>query len=241
MDHLAIVTGGSSGLGRALIDNAPDGATRVDVSRSGHGGADVRHVRADLAVPGGWSEVGEAIAEMVAERDWERITLIHNAGTLTPIGFVGDKDGDAVTANVLLNSASGQVLGHRFLAAVRGLTCRRELVLISSGAARRAVAGWATYGAAKAAYDHWARTAGEEQGARGGAMVVSIAPGVVATPMQAEIRETSEDDFPDVQRFRDLHDSGDLLDPDETAGRLWALLDSPQLTTGSVVDLRDLA
>lgn len=241
MDHLVIVTGGSSGLGRALIDNAPDGSTRVDVSRSGHGGADVRHLRADLAEPAAWAEVGHAIEELVDERSWDRITLIHNAGTLTPIGFVGDKDSDAVTANVLLNSASGQVLGHRFLAAVRGHAGRRELVLISSGAARRPVTGWATYGAAKAAYDHWARTVGEEQAERGGTMVVSIAPGVVATAMQAEIRDTSERDFPSVQRFRDLHDAGDLLDPDETAGRLWARLDDPNLITGAVVDLRELA
>jgi len=241
MEHLAIVTGGSSGLGRALIDAAPSGSTRVDVSRSGHGGPEVRHVRADLAQPASWAEVGAQIEDLVSGGDWDRVTLVHNAGTLTPIGYAGETDSDGVTANVLLNSASGQVLGHRFLAAVRGLTCRRELVLISSGAARRPTAGWATYGASKAAFDQWARTVGEEQADRGGAMVVSVAPGIVDTPMQEEIRATDVTDFPGVERFRSLHEAGELADPDETAGRLWALLDDPKLETGSVVDLRDLA
>lgn len=241
MESLVIVTGGSSGLGRALIDAAPDGSTRIDVSRSGHGGDGVRHVAADLADPASWQEVGERIAEEVAGRAWDRITLFHNAGTLTPIGFVGETDSAAVTSNVLLNSASGQVLGHRFLAAVRGLDARRELVMISSGAARKPIAGWATYGASKAAFDLWARTVGEEQQQRGGAMVISVAPGVVATAMQEEIRATDPRDFPGVQRFRDLHANGELADADETARRLWSLLDDPQLTTGRALDLRDLA
>ena len=236
-----IVTGGSSGLGRALIDAAPEGSTRIDVSRSGHGGDGVVHVAADLADPASWEVVGDRIAEEVTSRPWDRITMIHNAGTLTPIGFVGETDSDAVTANVVLNSASGQVLGHRFLAAVRGLDARRELVMISSGAARKPIPGWATYGASKAAYDLWARTVGEEQDARGGALVVSVAPGVVATAMQEEIRATDPHDFPGVQRFRDLHADGELADADETARRMWSLLDDPQLTTGSALDLRDLA
>ncbi len=239
MGHLVIITGGSSGLGRALLDAAPEGSTRLDVSRSGHGGDGVRHLAADLADPATWQRVGDAIADAVNGGSWDRITMVHNAGTLTPIGFVGETDSAAVTTNVLLNSAAGQVLGHRYLAAVRDVDARRELVMISSGAARRPIPGWATYCAAKAGFDLWVRTVGEEQQERGGAMVVSVVPGVVDTPMQAEIRETDPADFPGVERFRDLHAQGDLLDPDDTARRLWRLLDVPDLRTGEVVDLRD--
>jgi len=238
MDHLVIVTGGSSGLGRALLDAAPADSSRVDVSRSGHGGPSVTHLAADLSEPAAWDGVIARIAAEIAARDWDRITLIHNAGTLTPIGYVGEKDQAEVTANVLLNSAAGQVLGHGFLAAVRELTCRRELVLISSGAARRAVPGWATYGASKAAFDRWVETVGEEQSDRGGVLVLSVAPGVVATPMQAEIRATDPHDFPGVQRFQDLYDRGELIDPDVAARQLWTLLDD-DVRTGSVIDLRD--
>ena len=240
MAHLVIVTGGSSGLGRALIDTAPPGSDLVDISRSGHGGEHVRHIVADLADPNSWQEAGEAIRAAVVERSWDRITLFHSAGMITPIGFVGETDADEVTTNVLLNSASSQVLGHSYLAAVRGLEGRHELVLISSGAGRRPIAAWATYCAGKAAGDLWVRSVGEEQQLRGGAMVLSVAPGVVGTPMQAEIRATDPHDFPGVQRFRNLHEGGQLQAPEPTAMRLWSLLDQPALVTGSVLDLRDL-
>jgi benzil reductase ((S)-benzoin forming) len=243
MRTLVVVTGGSAGLGRALLVAAPAGARRVDVSRSGAGEgpevADVLHLRADLADPGTWDEVGRALAVELTTEPWERITVLHNAGTLDPIGFVGEVDAPAYARNVLLNSAAGQVLGHHVIAAVRQLDARRELVLLSSGAARTAYPGWSAYGAGKAATDHWVRAVGAEQALRGGVRVLAVAPGVVATGMQATIRATDEHDFPPVERFRQLHAQGQLEDADDVARRLWALLDGDEPPTGSVVDLRD--
>lgn len=237
-DTLVLVTGGSAGLGRALLASAPPGAHRVDISRSGTDLPDTDHLAADLADPASWATVGERLAALVASRPWQRITLLHNAGILEPIGFVGEVDAEDYTRNVLLNSAAGQVLGHRFLAAVHDLDVRRELVLISSGAARSAYPGWSAYGAGKAACDQWVRTVGAEQHHRGGALVLSVAPGVVATGMQELIRDTDPRDFPQVDRFHDLHARGQLVEPEVAAEALWALLDDPEVATGEVVDLR---
>lgn len=241
MDTLVIVTGGSAGLGRALLDTAPDGARRVDVSRSGHPEVpEVRHVAADLADPASWPSVGDAIAEEVTGRDWQRVTVIHAAGVLEPIGFAGEVDTDAYTRNVLLNSAATQVIGHLALAPMRGLDTRCELVMLSSGAARTAYPGWSSYGAAKAATDHWVRCVAAERAHRDGHIrVLSVAPGVVATGMQEFIRSTSEHDFPPVERFHRLHAEGHLEDPDDVARRLWRLLDADPPIAGPVVDLRD--
>jgi benzil reductase ((S)-benzoin forming) len=237
-DTLVIVTGGSAGLGRALLASAPPGAHRVDVSRRGTDLADTVHLAADLTDPVSWAQVGERLTALVTRGAWERVTLLHNAGTLEPIGFAGEVDAEAYTRNVLLNSAAGQVLGHRFLAAVRDLGIRRELVLISSGAARSAYPGWSAYGAGKAATDQWVRTVGAEQAQRGGVLVLSVAPGVVATGMQELIRDTDPRDFPSVDRFHDLYARGQLVEADVAAEALWALLDDPGVTSGEVVDLR---
>jgi benzil reductase ((S)-benzoin forming) len=240
---LVIVTGGSAGLGRALLAAAPAGARRVDVSRSGPGSdptlADVHHLEADLGDPSGWDEVGRALDAEIRGQPWERVTVLHSAGTLDPIGFAGEVDTYAYTRNVVLNSAAGQVLGHHVLAAMRDLDARRELVLLSSGAARTAYPGWSAYGAGKAAIDQWVRSVGAEQSRRGGVRVLAVAPGVVETGMQAMIRDTDEHDFPPVARFRELYETGQLEDAGDVARRLWMLLDQDQPATGSVVDLRD--
>lgn len=239
MSTLVVVTGGSAGLGAALLDTAPAGAHRVDVSRSGSAPEGGDHLALDLADPTAWDAFATAFERLVGLRDWDRITVIHSAGVLQPIGFVGEVDADAYRRHVLLNSAATQVLGHAVLAAVRERPCRRELVLVSSGAATNARAGWAAYGAAKAAGDHWVRAVGKEQQARGGVKVLSIAPGAVATAMQEQIRATDERDFPGVERFRHLHAEGHLQTPGEAARRLWAVLDDPELTTGTVTDVRE--
>jgi benzil reductase ((S)-benzoin forming) len=74
---------------------------------------------------------------------------------------------------------------------------------------------------------------------RGGVRVIAIAPGVVATGMQDLIRSTDERDFPQVGRFHDLYERGELLEPVDAARGLWAVLADPDVTTGTVTDVRD--
>ncbi|MDP9021173.1 MAG: SDR family NAD(P)-dependent oxidoreductase, partial [Actinomycetota bacterium] len=141
---------------------------------------------------------------------------------------------------VLLNSASPQILGDAFVAAARDLDVDGHLVMITSGAATSVYEGWSAYGPGKAAVDHWVRTVGAERERRGSRLrVISVAPGTVATAMQAEIRDTPERDFPNVGKFIDLHEAGDLVAPEDAARGIWSLLDR-DLDNGSVVDLRDL-
>lgn len=75
---------------------------------------------------------------------------------------------------------------------VAGHTGDHDLVVISLGASASAHPGWSAYGAGKAALDQWVRYAGAEQKVRGGVRVSAIAPGVLDTSMQAEIRPMSD-------------------------------------------------
>jgi benzil reductase ((S)-benzoin forming) len=152
---------------------------------------------------------------------------------------------------VLLNAAAPQILGEAFLAAlsarrlqVRAPAAREpeaHLMILSSGAASRVYEGWSAYCAGKAAVEHWVRTVAAEQVTRGsGCRVIAVAPGVVQTAMQDQIRATPERDFPSVERFRGLHDAGELRSPETVARELWGLLER-DLENGAVIDLRDLA
>ncbi len=239
MGNLVLMTGASSGLGLAIALQVPFPARVVDISRSGPPqDSGIEHITADLSDPITWPEVASAIRRMVEEESPLRSVFIHAAGTLTPIGFAGEVEDGPYADNILLNSSSGQFLGHVYLSAVAGRAGDHDLVMISSGAASSHYPGWSSYGAGKAALDQWVRYAGTEQEIRGGVRVSSIAPGVIDTNMQSEIRRTSDEDFPRVKRFKDLHDEGKLVAPEEAARRLWRAVESG-LETGSVLDLRD--
>ncbi len=235
--NLVIVTGASSGIGLALVEACPlDDARIIDVSRRGAPGC--VHVKADLSDPGSWPEVAACFEREIAGFAGEQVVFFHNAGTLTPIGFAGEMDAEAYTRNVLLNSAAPQVLGDAFLRAAARTQARCVMLNVGSGAANHAYLGWSGYCAGKAAADHWIRTAGAEQEARGGRVrLLSVAPGIVATPMQAEIRETAERDFPEVARFVELHEEGALREPAEVAADYWALV-GQEHENGVVMDLR---
>jgi len=239
MPDLVIISGASSGLGLALARTVPFPATVVDISRSGPPDEGFEHIAADLSDPSSWETVGEAMRNLIDSHDPDRAVFIHAAGTLTPIGFAGEVDTDAYASNVVLNSASGQVLGHLFLDAVHDRDGVFDVVMISSGAASSAYPGWSSYGAGKAALNHWVRNVGAEQRERGGVRVSAIAPGVVATGMQSQIRETSERDFPNVERFHDLLEEGKLAEPADAASKIWSAIERG-IETGSAVHIRDL-
>lgn len=234
---LVFVTGGSSGIGRAMIDALPfTGARVVNFARGSAPGAE--NVAVDLADPASWPRVASVFDASLHDFAGDRVVFIHAAGTLTPIRFAGEGDVAATTRNVLLNSAAPQVLGDALLRALAQTNAPADLLFIGSGASRSIYEGWSGYCAGKAATDQWTRVVGAEQARRGARRrVLCVAPGVVATAMQQEIRETPERDFPEVARFQALHDDGVLRAPADVARELWALLDR-DLPNGSVLDLR---
>lgn len=246
MTHTLVwITGASSGIGAALATSVPFAdALVVDISRSGgEGGAE--HLPADLADPSAWALVEEHLLARLGGSDAKRAIFVHNAGTIDPIGFAGAVDSAAYARGAVLNAAAPMALGHAFLRAVADFDGEAHLYLLSSGAATRAYPGWSGYCGGKAAVDHWVRTVGEEQRLRAddglpSCRVVAVAPGVVATGMQERIRATDQADFPEVGKFLDLHERGELRDPADAARQIWSLVDG-DLESGSVVDLRSLS
>jgi benzil reductase ((S)-benzoin forming) len=235
---LVWISGASSGIGRALAAAVPfEGARMIEIGRRGSPGAE--RVEADLADPSSWERVARSFGRELAGWSGERVVFMHAAGVLEPIGFAGEVAADSYARNVILNSAAPQVLGSAFVSAAKDVDARRELVMLTSGAATGVYPGWSSYGAGKAAVDQWVRNVGAEQELRGGVRLIAVSPGPVDTGMQERIRHAAERDFPQRRKFVDLHRSGGLADPDQVAREIWALLDRG-LPNGAVVDLRRL-
>lgn len=241
-ERLTIITGASSGIGAELAKQAEAaGHTVATVSRRPGPG---QHFAADLSDPQAWSAVSDWVSQLVESQTWGRVVFVHNAGNLHPVGFAGEVDSDAYVQNILLNSASPQALGNRFIATVEKVGVPAQFQVLSSGAGKRPFLGWSSYCAGKAAGDMWVRAAGMERSERGSAVtIVSVGPGVVDTDMQAHIRDQNEQTFPLVEQFKGMKER--LASPAGVAAKLLTLagadvgdeLGSLTLENGAVIDV----
>ena len=109
--------------------------------------------------------------------------------------------------------------------------------MISSGAAFLIYAGWSAYAAGKASLDQWVRTVAAEQELQHRSVrVLSIAPGILDTEMQAIARAQQAGHYPWVAEFRELKARGALRSPDTAAREIWDILEG-DVANGSVLDL----
>ena len=131
------------------------------------------------------------------------------------------------------------LLSATFLDVTSGWSGQRRVLNISSGLGRRAMAGSAAYCAAKAGMDHFSRALALEQAAEANpARVVSIAPGVIDTEMQQELRSADPARFPERERFVKLQADGLLLTPAACAEGLLARLQRDDFGQETIADLR---
>ena len=99
-------------------------------------------------------------------------------------------------------------------------------------------AGWSIYCATKAALDHHARAVVADK--LPGLRVESLAPGVVDTQMQAQIRDTTIERFPGRERFEAMKRDGALASPAQSAELIVAHLLSDAYGETVDSDIRQL-
>jgi benzil reductase ((S)-benzoin forming) len=230
-DGIVWISGASSGIGAALAASTPFVDARV-IGISRRAPARGEHLEADLSDPAAWPQVASHFDDVLGSRRVDSAVFLHMAGTVGAIGAVADADRDAYTAAVLLNSASGQVLGKAFLEACRNSGTRATLVLCSSPAAATPAPGASHYGAGKAALQYWAAAVATE--VEGWAKVFSVVPYAVDTPMVRETIAQPPGTSPIADRLRAAADRGDLASADATAAQIWQLV-LDEATQGSAV------
>ncbi len=209
---VVVVTGASRGIGAGLADAFAAQGMRLGLcARTRPAPPDGAEAVADRVDVTDAAAV-DAFARLVADRFGRIDVWVNNAGVLAPIGPLATADPAELAANVATN-----VLGvaHGTAAFARHVRARPgggTLVNLSSGAATSAYRGWAAYCASKAAVEMLTEVVGlEERDA--GLAAYAVSPGVVDTGMQALIRATPPDAFPDVARFRRLADEDAFATP----------------------------
>ncbi len=249
MKTLAIVTGASKGLGLALAEQlVSDGHTVITVARQNQitriselaaaSGAQHIHYAADLSDMAQVTALCKKLTPLL-QAPAQRYLLINNAGTLGPMAQYHGLEASLssqIAQTFNLNIAAVITLSSHFLSVCEAhRDSKIQVINISSGAARNAYPGWGVYCASKAALDRYSEVAQLEAPF---AQIVSLAPGVIDTDMQANIRASNEDDFPNLQRFKDLHANQALSSAEETAQKILAYSQHADFGKQTLSDIR---
>jgi benzil reductase ((S)-benzoin forming) len=248
--HLTILTGASRGMGLAMAEQLIDaGHDLLCISRKHNDALGLRAsakgvrceqwpqdlARADVAA----MRLEEWLAARAGE-GYGAVTLINNAALLPRLAPLAHIPPLEVADALRVGLEAPMLLTGAFLRATEGWTAQRKVLNISSGSGRRAMASQATYSAAKAGMDHFTRcVALEEAGKPNGAKVCSLAPGVIDTDMQTQLRGADPGEFADIGYFVDLKEKGVLNSPAQAAARVLAVLARPDFGANPVADVRD--
>ncbi len=250
MNQLTILTGASRGLGLALAEQllAPDN-TLVCISRQANtdlnrraalAGATLEQWTLDLAQTNAAEKALRQWLGRQSANTWSSVTLVNNACAIPALVPLRDAIGDDLSYVLRVGLEAPLLLSSAFLDATRHWSARRKVLNISSGMGRRAMASQAAYCAVKAGMDHFTRCmAMDEALYPNGAKVCSLAPGVIDTDMQVQLRGADPAQFPDVNLFSDLHTRGHLSSPAQTASRVLAYLARPDFGGNAIGDVRD--
>ena len=248
--NLIILTGASRGMGLAMAEQLIDtGHDLLCISRQRNdalglraSGAGVRCEQwtQDLSQPEPVALRLELWLDALDAATVASITLINNAGMLPHIAPLGAIPADQLAAALRVDLEAPMLLSSAFLRATQSWTAPRKLLNISSGLGRRPMASQAPYCAAKAGMDLFTRcVALEEAGRPNGAKVCSLAPGVIDTDMQIQLRSADATQFPDRGNFIGMKTKGVLSTPAEAAVQVLAFLARPDFGTHPVADVRD--
>lgn len=247
--HLFILTGASRGLGLAIAQRLlQPGNSVLCISRSTNDAlaeqandAGVKLVQwsQDLALT---TRAGARLEQWLREQgssNFASATLINNAGVVARIGPLSDADADDLSRALRVGLEAPMQLTSAFLRATHNWAGARKVLNISSGLGRRAMAAQAGYCAAKAGMDHFTRCVALDEALKpNGAKVCSLAPGVIDTDMQSQLRSADANAFADRAAFVRMKETGTLASPEEAARSVLNYLAHSDFGSEPIADVR---
>jgi benzil reductase ((S)-benzoin forming) len=251
MTHLYIITGSSRGLGRAIAKQlAIAGHLVVGIARQQNlelASLEVKYPvaqwKADLADA---QDIAQQLEQYLTsalvstQEPITSVTLINNAAYLAEPASLGAQVNADIVHAIEVGLTAPLLLCNAFLRATQSASIPKSIVNISSGLGRRAMAGSTSYCAIKAGMDHFSRAIDlEQQEMKYPARVCSLAPGVIDTDMQVQLRGASPEAFSSRQNFQDLKDKGQLDAPDAAAAKIIAYIARKNFGMQVIADVRD--
>lgn len=236
--RIALITGAARGIGAATAlalarrGIAPVLAVRDPAAAQAAAdavralGAPCRVVPCDVA---DYASVRAAVAQTLAECG-RLDAIVNNAGTIDPIGHLGDTDPAQWARAIAVNLTGAYHVVHAALPAL--LEHRGAVVNVSTGAAHAPREGWTAYCSAKAGLAMLTQCIAHEYAQRG-LSVYGLQPGMVDTGMQTRIRASGMNPISQIPR-------ADLAPVEVSAGVIaWLIAECPQDLIGQDLTVRD--
>ena len=185
------ITGSSKGLGKSLRDlllkgesNFVYGLSRTCVLEHKR----YHHTAIDL------SKVDEVLDYHFPKlKSPNKVVLINNAGIVGDINRVGQLDNQKIIDCYNVNLIAPVILANNFVAKYSDFIVEKTVLNISSGAGRNPIDGWNVYCSTKAGLDMFSQVLSEESKIdHSNVKVLSLAPGIIDTEMQSDIRTSSK-------------------------------------------------
>jgi len=171
--------------------------------------------------------------------DFASASLINNAGVIPPITPLRQSQPADLALALRVGLEAPMALSAAFLGATDSWPLPRKVLNISSGLGRYPMASQAGYCAAKAGMDHFTRCMALDEALHSnGAKVCSLAPGVIDTDMQVQMRGAAGAAFPDQSKFLQLKAQGQLSSPEQAAEQVLRFLARPGFGQEPVADIR---
>ena len=246
MEGAYLVTGASKGIGKAIAKSiAISGFPVIALARESieleATGAELLEINQhSITVSCDLSDSADisSAAELISKRFNHLSGIVHNAGTIHPIENMLDVEAVDWAKSIQVNLIGVQDLTTR-LSQILGGDSHTRIATISSGAAKRSIHGWSAYCVSKAGLEMWSMCMAEEGDSRN-ISAISIAPGIVDTGMQRDIRNANEKSFPALSNFIDYYENGELTNPSDVAEKLLPYCLGDLGENGNCLDVRNL-
>ncbi len=239
-NKVAVITGASRGLGAGMAIEMAKRGLRLGLCARNSPALELGDVKTVCSAVDVTDEDALARFADEVEKTLGPIDLwINNAGILEPVNPLRRVSSEDFRRHLDIN-VLGVFHGSKiYTNHVRGREGGGVLINISSGAARSPYPSWSAYCAGKAAVDRMTECIDvEEKGS--GLVCYSVAPGIIDTDMQELIRSMEADQFPLVEKFRQLKADDAFTTSDKVGDAILSLAFDPAAARDMVsIDLRE--
>lgn len=211
-----VITGVSQGLGKSLFDIiSSENANLIAIGR--HFNEEQRNAGKILIEHDYCNQEDDYLDEVGQSLIPDEVTFINNAGTIDPIGKIGNLDMVEYSQAIQINCLGPAQLINFLVSFCQKNNHYLTIINISTGAAVHPIAGWAGYCSTKAAIRMFLDVLQEQEKESGRVRIIHVDPGVMDTGMQAKIRSVPASDFPKIDEFVEYKNNGVLRKPLDVA------------------------